>query len=111
MSHTQGQHVSVLIRRQEQTIPETARPPAGTAHALQERRDGRRRIDLNHAIKIATVVNFPSGDLEIVTVVAETEAAIRDGADEIDLVIPYKKFIAGDETAVAAMIAVLAQAQ
>ena len=56
MSHTQGQHESVLIRRQEQTIPETARPPAGTAHALQERRDGRRRIDLNHAIKIANEI-------------------------------------------------------
>lgn len=64
----------------------------------------------DHAIKIATVVNFPSGDLEIATVVAETEAAILDGADEIDLVIPYKKFIAGDETAVSTMIAAVRKA-
>ena len=64
----------------------------------------------NQAIKIATVVNFPSGDLDVATVVAETERAIRDGADEIDLVIPYRKFIAGDETAVAEMVSAVRKA-
>jgi deoxyribose-phosphate aldolase len=64
----------------------------------------------NHTIRIATVVNFPSGDLDVATVVAETERAIRDGADEIDLVIPYKKFIAGDETAVTEMVAAVRKA-
>ncbi|SCX05315.1 Deoxyribose-phosphate aldolase [Agrobacterium sp. DSM 25558] len=59
----------------------------------------------DHSIRIATVVNFPSGDLDLATVVGETERAINDGADEIDLVIPYKKFIAGDENAVAEMVA------
>lgn len=56
-------------------------------------------------VRIATVVNFPSGDLDVATVVAETRAALADGADEIDLVIPYKAFIAGDEAAVERMIA------
>ena len=42
------------------------------------------------AVKIATVVNFPSGDLPVETVVDETRKAIADGADEIDLVIPYR---------------------
>ena len=56
------------------------------------------------AVKIATVVNFPSGDLPVETVIAETEKAIADGADEIDLVIPYKAFMAGDEQAVRTMI-------
>lgn len=64
----------------------------------------------NHSIKIATVVNFPSGDLDVATVVAETERAILDGADEIDLVIPYRKFIAGDETAVSEMVAAVRKA-
>jgi deoxyribose-phosphate aldolase len=59
----------------------------------------------DHSIRIATVVNFPSGDLDLATVVGETERAINDGADEIDLVIPYKKFIAGDENAVAELVA------
>lgn len=59
----------------------------------------------SQSIRIATVVNFPSGDLSVATVVDETTRAIRDGADEIDLVIPYRKFIAGDEAAVSEMIA------
>lgn len=57
-----------------------------------------------HAVKIATVVNFPSGDLAIADVVSETKQAIADGADEIDLVIPYRAFLAGNEAAVTEMI-------
>lgn len=64
----------------------------------------------DHAIRIATVVNFPSGDLDVETVVGETERAVRDGADEIDLVIPYRKFIAGDENAVSEMVAAVRKA-
>ena len=58
----------------------------------------------DHRVKIATVVNFPSGDLSISAVEEETEQAIRDGADEIDLVIPYKKLKAGNEWAVSEMV-------
>ncbi|MBT9371458.1 deoxyribose-phosphate aldolase [Rhizobium sp. CSW-27] len=58
----------------------------------------------DHPVRIATVVNFPSGDLPVETVVEETRQAIADGADEIDLVIPYKAFLAGDETAVSEMV-------
>ncbi|MXN45008.1 deoxyribose-phosphate aldolase [Shinella kummerowiae] len=57
-----------------------------------------------HAVKIATVVNFPSGDLAVANVLAETKQAIADGADEIDLVIPYRDFIAGHEGAVTDMV-------
>lgn len=64
----------------------------------------------NHAIRIATVVNFPSGDSNVATVVQETERAIADGADEIDLVIPYRKFMAGDETAVSQMVSAVRKA-
>lgn len=47
-------------------------------------------------IKIATVCNFPGGDNEPSVTYAEIKQAIKDGADEIDLVIPYKKYIQGD---------------
>lgn len=57
-----------------------------------------------HPVRIATVVNFPSGDLAVAEVIEETKKAIEDGADEIDLVIPYKAFIAGDEAAVTTMV-------
>ncbi|WP_165725994.1 deoxyribose-phosphate aldolase [Pseudoalteromonas sp. SA25] len=51
--------------------------------------------ELNH-VKVATVTNFPTGDTPLSDVINETLIAIERGADEIDLVIPYKKLIAGD---------------
>jgi deoxyribose-phosphate aldolase len=56
------------------------------------------------AVKIATVVNFPSGALPVTEVINETEQAIADGADEIDLVIPYKEFMLGREASTRLMI-------
>jgi deoxyribose-phosphate aldolase len=58
-----------------------------------------------HPVRIATVVNFPSGEMEVADVAAETREAIADGADEIDLVIPYRKFIAGNSKPVSDMVA------
>jgi deoxyribose-phosphate aldolase len=58
----------------------------------------------DHSMKIATVVNFPSGTMAASDVAAETIQAIADGADEIDLVIPYRALMAGDEKAVSEMI-------
>ncbi len=56
-------------------------------------------------VKVATVVNFPSGDEPVEDVVAATETAIADGADEIDLVLPYRALLAGDESRVVSMLA------
>lgn len=56
------------------------------------------------AIKIATVVNFPSGNGSVADTIAQTTKALDDGADEIDLVIPWQAFIGGDEQAVSAMV-------
>jgi len=47
-------------------------------------------------IRVATVVNFPSGDERPFAVGLVTERALADGADEIDVVLPYKAFAAGD---------------
>lgn len=47
-------------------------------------------------IKIATVTNFPDGNDDIDIARAETLAAVAYGADEIDLVFPYKSLISGD---------------
>lgn len=47
-------------------------------------------------IKIATVANFPHGNDDIAIAVAETSAAVGYGADEVDVVFPYKALIAGD---------------
>ena len=56
------------------------------------------------AVPIATVVNFPDGNQSVEMTVAETQAAIADGANEIDLVMPYQAFKAGDEALARAMI-------
>ncbi len=55
-------------------------------------------------VRVATVVNFPSGEEPVADVVAMTEQALADGADEIDLVLPYRAFLAGDIASAAAMV-------
>ncbi len=49
-------------------------------------------------VRIATVTNFPHGNDDIAIAVAETKAAVAYGADEVDVVFPYRALIAGDET-------------
>ncbi|MTI43938.1 deoxyribose-phosphate aldolase [Roseibium hamelinense] len=46
-------------------------------------------------VRVATVVNFPAGGTETLDVVAETAKAVADGADDIDLVMPYRAFLDG----------------
>ncbi len=55
-------------------------------------------------VKIATVVNFPSGDEEPEIVEADIRFAIADGADEIDLVMPYRALIEGRDGVARAMV-------
>jgi deoxyribose-phosphate aldolase len=47
-------------------------------------------------VKIATVTNFPHGNDDIDIAVAETKAAVAYGADEVDVVFPYRALIAGN---------------
>lgn len=67
-------------------------------------RQARGLLGPENPVRIATVVNFPQGDLTVDAVVTETLDAIADGADEIDLVIPYRALMEGDEQAVRTMI-------
>ncbi|NDL61369.1 deoxyribose-phosphate aldolase [Acerihabitans arboris] len=48
-------------------------------------------------IRIATVVNFPHGNDDTAIALAETRAAIAYGADEVDVVLPYRALIVGNE--------------
>ncbi|MCA6951692.1 deoxyribose-phosphate aldolase [Pectobacterium polaris] len=47
-------------------------------------------------IRIATVTNFPHGNDDVAIAVAETKAAVAYGADEVDVVFPYRALIAGN---------------
>ncbi len=52
---------------------------------------------LPNDIKVATVINFPAGLADIVLMQKEVSAAINLGADELDIVLPYRALLNGDE--------------
>lgn len=53
-------------------------------------------LGLDEAVKIATVANFPDGSDDIDRAVRETRDAVALGADEVDVVFPYRALMAGD---------------
>lgn len=55
-------------------------------------------------VRVATVINFPKGGEDVERVLEDTAEAIDDGADEIDLVMPWHALLAGDELTVRSMI-------
>jgi deoxyribose-phosphate aldolase len=55
-------------------------------------------------VAVATVVNFPTGDERPHAVRLITERALDDGADEIDVVLAYRWWLAGDEQRAAAVL-------
>ena len=44
-------------------------------------------------ISLATVINFPQGNKQIEAVLTRAEVALKNGADEIDVVINYKDYL------------------
>ena len=67
------------------------------------------RLDL-HAVKVATVTNFPGGYSDVERAASETARAVAAGADEIDVVFPYTAFLQGDEQVAAELITTCKQA-
>lgn len=55
-------------------------------------------------IKIAAVTNFPEGNQPCEEVVEEISQAIANGADEIDMVMPYQDLLAGKTAEVATFL-------
>lgn len=47
-------------------------------------------------VKTATVANFPEGAKSLETVLIEIGRALEDGAQEIDVVFPYHRYLAGE---------------
>jgi deoxyribose-phosphate aldolase len=56
------------------------------------------------SVRIATVVNFPAGGEDVSRVSDDTQEALSDGANEIDLVIPYGAVRRGDLAAATEMV-------
>jgi deoxyribose-phosphate aldolase len=49
------------------------------------------------AVKVATVANFPAGGTNVSRISGDIAEALDDGAQEIDLVLPWKAFLSGEE--------------
>ncbi len=58
----------------------------------------RRVLDTEGAadVAVATVVNFPDGSNELGRALRETRRALAAGADEIDIVFPWRAYLDGD---------------
>jgi deoxyribose-phosphate aldolase len=50
-------------------------------------------------VRVATVANFPAGAPDPDATAREADAAVNDGADEVDVVLPYERYAAGDREA------------
>ena len=55
-------------------------------------------------IPIAVVTNFPAGSSDIAAAAEETAEAVADGADEVDVVFPYRAMLAGDDATGVALV-------
>ncbi|MBV5296906.1 MAG: deoxyribose-phosphate aldolase [Rhodoferax sp.] len=68
------------------------------------------RAQLPAHIGVAAVANFPHGGRDIERAVGDTRQIVQAGAQEVDLVLPYRALQAGDETAVSALLTAVRQA-
>ncbi len=55
-------------------------------------------------VRIATVANFPQGDPDPDAAAREVAAAVDEGADEVDVVAPWRAALEGDYGAIAALV-------
>lgn len=62
------------------------------------------RAQLSAHIGVAAVANFPHGDADIDAAVQDTVQIVQAGAQEVDVVLPYKSLMAGDEATVSALL-------
>ena len=68
------------------------------------------RAHLPAHVGVAAVANFPHGDADVNAAVRDTRAIVQAGAQEVDVVLPYKALMVGDEAAVTQLLAAVRQA-
>ncbi|WP_106418451.1 deoxyribose-phosphate aldolase [Salinicola tamaricis] len=69
-----------------------------------------RELGLRDRVRIATVTNFPDGSVNAERAARETRAAVVAGADEVDVVFPYKALINGDTASGRALVSACREA-
>ncbi|MBK9443587.1 MAG: deoxyribose-phosphate aldolase [Comamonadaceae bacterium] len=68
------------------------------------------RAQLPTHIGVAAVANFPHGSPDVALAVQDALQIAQAGAQEVDVVLPYKALMAGDETAVTALLSAVRHA-
>lgn len=62
------------------------------------------RAQLPASIAVAAVANFPHGNTGVDAAVQDTLQIVHAGAQEVDVVLPYKALLAGDDKAVTQLL-------
>ena len=68
------------------------------------------RAQLPATIAVAAVANFPHGHADIDAAVHDTMQIVQAGAQEVDLVLPYRSLMAGDERTTAKLLTAVRRA-
>jgi deoxyribose-phosphate aldolase len=68
------------------------------------------RRALPSAVRVAAVANFPHGALDRDLALADSAAVAAAGGDEIDLVLPWRAWVAGERAACAGLVAAVRRA-
>jgi deoxyribose-phosphate aldolase len=82
----------------------TGRHGAVAAVCVWPRRAALARSLLPGHVAVAAVANFPDGGTDIARAVADTQSIVAAGAQEVDLVLPYRALLAGDDAVCAALL-------
>lgn len=80
--------------------------PVGTPAALcvWPRFVAQAKAEAPSGVAVAAVANFPDGSLDLARAVADTQAIVAAGGDEVDLVLPWRALAAGDAAGAAAVV-------
>lgn len=68
------------------------------------------RASLPAAVRVAAVANFPHGALDVGAALADGAAIAAAGGNEIDLVLPWRAWAAGERAACTALVAAVRRA-
>ncbi len=83
-----------------------ARGPAGPPAALcvWPRFVAQAKSALPAGVRVAAVANFPAGGTDLAHALADTRAIVEAGADEVDLVLPWRALQQGDAASAVALV-------
>lgn len=68
------------------------------------------RARLPASIAVAAVANFPNGNTDVDAAVQDTLQIVQAGAQEVDVVLPYRALLAGDDKAVTQLLSAVRNA-